>query len=209
MKKVFIWEKWVNPVGNKKEEDTFLPERQYEENFEEEEVKQRKRILSANYFAATPFGLLPIAEHNDPEKEFDFWVCHTDFVITEEYAEIIAETLGVEISNFFSPYRFRIAVGKAFTFKEVKNRIEAALRDNEVESEQYIIPPKVNETLKGEILEKAKELGNDSKFWLLLALPNGTIETSKPKDFKSHQRKKQIMAEARDLAGGILIASDD
>lgn len=56
---------------------------------------------------------------------YDCWIGHTNFDITESVKTKIEETKGVEILKVYSRYRFFIGVGKMFNFKEVRKEIES------------------------------------------------------------------------------------
>jgi len=67
--------------------------------------------------------------HNqiDLITNYDCWVGHTNFDITEEIKDIINRTKGVEILKVHSRYRFFIGVAKMFDFKDVRHSIESTL----------------------------------------------------------------------------------
>lgn len=89
---------------------------------EEEEDKSSKKASSIRVMA-TPMGIIPITENTSSSKIFNFWMGHTNFSITHRIAEIIEETNGVETLDVFTRYRFRIAIGKAFTDSGVMKNI--------------------------------------------------------------------------------------
>jgi hypothetical protein len=58
---------------------------------------------------------------------FDCWIAHTNFDITEKIKNTINKIEGVEALKVYSRYRFFIGVGKMFDFKEVRKEIENRL----------------------------------------------------------------------------------
>lgn len=58
---------------------------------------------------------------------FDCWIAHTNFDITETVKSVINKVEGVEVLKIHSRYRFFIGVGKMFDFKEVRKEIENKL----------------------------------------------------------------------------------
>lgn len=58
---------------------------------------------------------------------FDCWIAHTNFDITETIKSIINKVEGVEVLKIHSRYRFFIGIGKMFDFKEVRKEIENKL----------------------------------------------------------------------------------
>ena len=59
--------------------------------------------------------------------QFDCWVGHTNFDITNNIKETHDTAEGVEILKINSRYRFFIGVGKMFDFKDVRTNIEEKL----------------------------------------------------------------------------------
>ena len=59
--------------------------------------------------------------------QFDCWVGHTNFDITNNIKETLDTAEGVEILKINSRYRFFIGVGKMFDFKDVRTNIEEKL----------------------------------------------------------------------------------
>jgi hypothetical protein len=58
---------------------------------------------------------------------YDCWVGHTNFDITEEVRDIIDTCKGVEILKVHSRYRFFVGIGRMFDFSEVRQLIEESL----------------------------------------------------------------------------------
>lgn len=56
---------------------------------------------------------------------YDCWIGHTNFDITETIKNKIEKTNGVEILKIHSRYRFFIGIGKMFNFSEVRKEIES------------------------------------------------------------------------------------
>jgi len=106
-----VWEKWKDPllaaVRNGYEDDP-VP-------------------VGGGPGVVGPMGIIPLHEENVPSKLFDFWMGHTDFHIDREVHDAISDVAGVESLDVFSPYRFRLSVGKAFSPGRVKKAVEDAL----------------------------------------------------------------------------------
>lgn len=115
---LIVWEKWKDPLGFD-EEDIELDndiDNEYDngdENISQQINTKIKKIKCQ--ILNTPFGLIPLNENTASGEIFNFWTGHTNFAITEEIANIIEDTEGVETLNIFTKYRFRIAIGKAFS----------------------------------------------------------------------------------------------
>lgn len=60
-------------------------------------------------------------------NNFDCWLGHTNFDITQNTMDTLNEMEGVEVLKIVSRYRFFIGIGKMFDFKEVRQNIESSL----------------------------------------------------------------------------------
>ena len=120
------WEKWIDAyevdidmeLGDKEmEKDEFGL---FFEGVPEEEQNSIKSIQTI----FTPFGVLPLTEHSLASTYFKFWVGHSNFKITVSTNALISKVEGVESLDIFTPYRFRIAVGKLFRDRDVMSKIK-------------------------------------------------------------------------------------
>jgi hypothetical protein len=89
-----------------------------EENLSEEENRPNTLILTVSN---------QIAEQIQLVSNFDCWIGHTNFNLTEDIKRKINKIEGVEILKIYSRYRFFIGIGKMFNFTEVRKNIEAEL----------------------------------------------------------------------------------
>jgi hypothetical protein len=71
---------------------------------------------------------------------FDCWMGHTNFNITEEILDKLNSTEGVEILKICSRYRFFVGIGRMFDFTDVRQNIEKTL-----------------------VIEKGKEIGQENR----------------------------------------------
>ena len=142
------WEKWVDPFGADTkqmewpgafgdfETDEAVRTRKGDEigydNIDDDEeegfdlIKTDKRPTGFGIIT-TPMGIIPVTEHTNPTKIFNFWTMHTNFRITRDIQNIIDHTEGVECLDVFTPYRWRIAIGKAFKTNDVKLTLQENL----------------------------------------------------------------------------------
>jgi hypothetical protein len=93
-----------------------------------------------------PSGIVPLHESNIPSKLWNFWMGDTNFLLTRGLVKAIARTPGVESIDVFSPYRFRIAIGRAFQPKAVRHAIDRLI----------VLPPKKAAKRALTALEKVK-----------------------------------------------------
>jgi hypothetical protein len=61
---------------------------------------------------------------------FDCWIAHTNFNLTENIKNELDGVEGVELLKVFSRYRFLVGVGRMFDFKEVRREIEKIIPKN-------------------------------------------------------------------------------
>ena len=66
-------------------------------------------------------------------SNYDCWIGHCNFDITEEIKNMLDETPGVEVLKIISRYRFFIGVGKMFEFADVRHYINKVILDKEDE----------------------------------------------------------------------------
>jgi len=65
-----------------------------------------------------------LAEEISLATNFNCWVAHTNFNLTEYLKNELDSIEGVELLKIFSRYRFLVGVGKMFDFSEVRLEIE-------------------------------------------------------------------------------------
>ena len=120
------WEKWVDAyevdIEAELEEKTVEKDEfgLFFEGVSEEEPQDIRSIQTI----FTPFGVLPLTEHSLASTYFKFWVGHSNFKITAAAHSLISKVEGVESLDIFTPYRFRIAVGKLFRDRDVMSNIK-------------------------------------------------------------------------------------
>ena len=64
-------------------------------------------------------------------SNFDCWMGHTNFNLTDHAKNILNKVDGVEILRICSRYRFFIGIGKMFEFNDVRATIERELKSNQ------------------------------------------------------------------------------
>lgn len=63
---------------------------------------------------------------------FDCWIAHTNFDITERIKNAINKVEGVEVLKIHSRYRFFIGIGRMFDFKDVRREIEKKIIEEKI-----------------------------------------------------------------------------
>ena len=59
---------------------------------------------------------------------FDCWIGHTNFNLTEQLKDQLDNIEGVEMLKIYSRYRFLVGVGRMFDFSEVRKNIEKLIK---------------------------------------------------------------------------------
>lgn len=150
------WEKWRDPFGNNIENEEwpgafgnfntdkmlqFSNSEDMERELDDDELDQisdedidlankeliRQKKTNSMSMIMTPMGAIPLTEHTNASYIFNFWIAHTNFRMTNNIKNIIDNTDGVETFDIFTPYRWRISIGKAFDSVKVKNDITKKL----------------------------------------------------------------------------------
>lgn len=57
-------------------------------------------------------------------SNFDCWIGHTDFDLTNDIKNKLDKVPGIELLKICSRYRFFIGIGQMFDFKDVRSNIE-------------------------------------------------------------------------------------
>jgi hypothetical protein len=118
--------------------------------------------------AVTPFGIIPMRESNLPSALWNFWMGHTNFLLTKPAVNLIKATPGVETVDVISPYRFRMAVAEQFEQGAVMRAVEAAVQPQ---------PPPPAEPAKPDPLAAVKALlAKQYKAWAIGGRSDGRHE---------------------------------
>jgi hypothetical protein len=162
-----FWEHWLDPFDpSSLEKMNYVDKTNDDEELEalcgEGFVEQLEEIIGDEpvydskpmKLMMTPMGVIPIYEHSLSSKVFKFFVGHADFRLTKKVVETINETNGVETLDVFTPYRFKVGIGKAFSSKKVLKSIQDRVYERVGKK-----------SLKGQAIELFNELGvkNDNK----------------------------------------------
>ena len=199
------WEKW---------EDTSPAEPMPSSLFsnvesESEDLEEHADFDVADFFEKipklvhTPLGVYQIDDSMSPMKQFDCWLGHTNFDITDSVQEHIESTPGVEVLVILTRYRFFLGVGKLFSFRDVRVSIENAVcnKDDNAKSEFSIVDTEV-ENIKSELSEY--------KHWAIFIFPNGEISHIGANSLEDKQYRETVLLykRAKVLSGGTIIQSN-
>ena len=99
----------------------------YEEEEEDEEDIAQKVIVSVPEEITNEIHLM---------SNFDCWMGHVNFNLTDEIKGELSQQDGVEILKVCSRYRFFVGVGRMFNFRDVRQGIEKALLGKDTNERQ-------------------------------------------------------------------------
>jgi hypothetical protein len=127
-----VWEKWKDPLSQQKDE--WFPEQKekppedtyFEEPYEEDVTEG----IPAQYFMSN-MGVVPYNPMEAINKMFNFWTGHTNFSITPDVAVKIEKIEGIEVLDILTRYRFRVGIAKLFRDRNVMNKIQDIVCENE------------------------------------------------------------------------------
>jgi hypothetical protein len=155
-RRLIKWVKWKNFLfdGFKRAKPSDEDDESYKDSYEQMEDAIAHGASDLGPVLMSPFGNTPLIEHNDISKVFDFYVGHCNFRITPEIRNIIDNTEGVETLEVWTPYRFRIAVGKAFNPRAVRKKIVRSIQPKKESVLRRATHYDVLETISTAIAEK-------------------------------------------------------
>jgi len=120
-----VWEKWQSPLRLISDVTSTPLENDEDYPIDVQSFNESHKINAI----ITPVGLIPMNEHTDCDKIFNFWTGHTNFNLTTNIVKIIESVDGVETLDVFTRYRFRVSIGKAFIDRNVMNTITSEIID--------------------------------------------------------------------------------
>lgn len=192
-RKRFIWKKWTNhleKLGPK------LKDIIEDENIESEEGD------------TTLFQVL-----STQDLDFDFYILQTNFRLTFDLIEKIAEVDGVESINVMSPYKARIGFPTSglFIIEEVQKCIEELLLNEDIDLNDgfdELVLQKFNPKILDQISEIRESLYNTKDYWAIYIWPNGYTDIiTDNKQSKYFKDKLEILEVINNLVGGLLLSS--
>jgi len=130
-KHTIAWEKWKDPWNKEEKEEREKEGDHWEDSdydLAELDIKNEQESEEEGRLVVTPMGAFPILNRNSPGKVFNLWIGHTNFKISSKVVKTVANVLGVETLDVYTPYRMRVGIGKLFTPKEVMHSIDIALQ---------------------------------------------------------------------------------
>lgn len=174
---------------------------------EEEETKWSDDEDDSPTVMQTPFGIFRVDDSMNPFKRFDFWMANTNFDLNKEVLRKLKKIPGVEVLIILTRYRFIIAAGKCFEFRDVRVNIERELCGKHVVS--ALIKGIGNIDIANHVSNLHKEISK-SPYWAIYVFPNGSIDYINEDERTNKFIRTQTLYEyAQQISNGILITSED
>lgn len=131
IKKQIGWQKYEDVIQNQLEspilENMLGKMLQQPEEYDDEELAEMlenegiSQEIQPNFMVPVDEKLM---ENITLMTNFDCWMGHTNFNLTESIRDKLNEMEGVEVLKICSRYRFFVGIGRMFDFKEVRKDIE-------------------------------------------------------------------------------------
>jgi hypothetical protein len=163
-----LWLKWIDPFLDEDDDDEEEEETPRWKDSYEEAMEKQEKGGHAGPVLVGPMGVIPLNEHNQPSKVFNFWMGHANFDITAQVKDLIEKTPGVETLEIYTRYRFRISIGRAFDELKVMDTIKKELCPPSTK----VLPMSTHKSID----KITEHLKNKYKFWAIFKLPDGQLD---------------------------------
>lgn len=201
MKKEIIWSHESEPLKYRPDEGSFKKEKDVDKEKELDEEYEAEGKINLRKIVQTSIGNFLLDDELNPINNLHFWRGDCSFDITNKVQKIIEQTPGVDILKILTRYAFVIAVGKAFTFHDVRLSIE----------EQLCGPKTPSNKEEEELVLLKKEL-KTYPAWTIYQFPNGSLDfvylEQDKSNSKEYEEKVKLFQEAKELSNGNLIKNE-
>jgi len=203
MTKKVVWEQWKDPLMSNQTEDV-IPE--YDNDYNSGLNKPVPQP-----FIHTQFGLLAIMNHMSASNHFDFWMMHTNFNITHDFAIMIEALPGVETIEVYTRYRMRLGFPKSGLFKsnEIMNHITEIIKQLDTEKTKLLLSG-FEEQIQQKVLETTGQVSEKYPIWAIWVAPNGKIDIigAEVKD-EIYEHQFSVITNAQEEVGGTILTSEE
>tara|TARA_R100000008_G_C3586369_1_gene172686 strand:+ start:1825 stop:2442 length:618 start_codon:yes stop_codon:yes gene_type:complete len=193
------WEKWDTDLLEQDMIDDVI-ETSSEDGEDIELIEEALDLMSRiPKLVTTPAGVFQMHDKMNVLNQFDCWMGHTNFDITQSVKDLIEKSDGVEMLIIISRYRFFIGVGQLFDFRNVRTNIESALIGEQLDDDTR------------ESVTLIKEMISEDKYWAIFVSPAGKIEYASTNDDEDETYIKKLMRyeKIKQKNGGVLFNNLD
>ena len=206
--KEIAWEKWEDDIIQERSREDSKTESVDEDSLEESflEAMENMPIQEVPKVVSTAVGIFEIYDRNKPSNQYDCWLGHTNFNISQEVKNCIEIIEGVEVLKVLTRYRFFVGIAKMFDFKKVRVEIEkAACGKHLVNQEESILDPETRI-----VVDDIKSRISSQKWWAIYIFPNGQIDyiSSDHSNDPEYLDKLQVFKSAEEYSGGLLLTRE-
>ena len=206
--KEIAWEKWEDDIIQERIREDSKTESVEEDSLEESflEAMENIPIQEIPKVVSTAVGIFEIYDRNKPSNQYDCWLGHTNFNISQEVKNCIENIEGVEVLKVLTRYRFFVGSAKMFVFKKVRVEIEkAACGKHLVNQEESILDPETRI-----VVDDIKSRISSQKLWAIYVFPNGQIDyiSSDHSNDPEYLDKLQVFKSAEEYSGGLLLTRE-
>lgn len=220
MKKQCVWEKYVCPWNtNQSELDYIPPDQEFQCGPEDDDVDDcddyPKQFKQPMPMLGTPFGVIVPTEYTFATKQFDFWILHTNFDVTENVIHLIESVPGVETVEPVTRYRLRIGFPRTnfFNITEVKQHITDSLTKN-CQIDDVLVDVihglfDNSDVVLVKLNRKIAQLYSKYLYWTIYVLPNAKMDylgSDLTEEIGKKIEEHKLLVQA---AGGIVITHND
>ncbi len=200
--KKIAWEKWEDHLI----ENVTVEEEPLEESPEENTVDIMALLNTLPHIVSTPVGMYHFDDRMRPSKQYDCWIGHSNFDITNDIKNQIESIPGVEVLSILTRYRFFLGIGRLFNFREVRVRIDSAVCSN---NSDFHFKEGLEEGMD-ETLESVKEEVSSYKYWAIFVFPNGEMDYISSNEDNDEEFLDRLLLynQAKLLSDGILIQNE-
>jgi len=206
MKNKIVWEKWRDPMLT-----NYLDEEWPGSDLDEDEDKIPVHTVERQPVMHTPFGMLSVLDASMACKQFDFWMMHTNFDITEGLANVIENLPGVETLEIYTRYRARLGFPRSglFTARDVMHSVQQAVDDIHHMDQNQVLEG-LDISIAEHVMEARDKVEKKYEHWAIWMVPNGNLEVvGSDTDDETYRNKITVLQQAQMAVGGRLLTSED
>lgn len=169
MKRLLKWRRWKDPFRPHLEKYEQEQKEHLEDGSWDSDKYKDMEHKDLGPCIVTPGGVIPIRESNLPSKLYNMWVAHTNFDIEDTIQRKVSRIPGVIGFNPLDRYSFRIAIGRMFHGRSVRNAIKNLLCDKPPQ-------PTENKEVTTTNLDRMIRLAKESFiFWAIIKDEKGKL----------------------------------
>jgi hypothetical protein len=223
MERKITWEKFIDPLNANLDEvetpgfgDVNIHDiNEVDDDLDEEDISDKNiHGIAHSKLMYTQFGLLTVTNNVLACNQFDFWVMHTNFPITHDILTILDNIDGIETIEVLTKYRIRIGFPKSGLFDphevklDVQNKLlKITYSDNIIVD--AVITNTYDEPTVVKINNVKQTLMDNGKYWAMMILPNGEIDSVESWDEAVVQQHIELYNDIQEMVSGdVLIYLD-